>query len=369
MKVLILANKSSGLYNFRFELILKLIQEGFEVSFTVPQSIGDEKVQSLREAGARYIHAPMNRRGTNPLEDLKLIRHYKGIIKNVNPAVILTYTIKPNVYGSYVANKLGVPVIMNVTGIGSSLASGKLRVLVKQMYKYACSRAYCVFFQNQGNLNFFLSNRLVSEYRTRLIPGSGVNLDKFRPTGKANKDDGVIRFLYIGRIMKEKGIEEYLEVADMLTKEYSDIEFQILGSFEEEQYRSVLEKNTNSRIKYLGQSNDVRNEIREVDCIVNPSYHEGMSNVLLEGAAMGKPLIASNIPGCREIIDDGGNGYLFDVKSAVSLKEKIEQFIRLSSERREQMGRHSRAKVEREFDRNIVINEYMKVINEIVDRK
>lgn len=368
LRILILANSAAGLYGFRGELLQAFVQQGFGVFFSVPQRSDDRSVRAMVALGCQHTYVPMNRRGANPFEDLRLIRRYQRVTQTVNPDLILTYTIKPNVYGNYVGNRVGVPVIMNVTGIGSSLSSGKLKSLAKLMYKYSCNKASVIFFQNQDNLDFFLENNMVDPNKARLIPGSGVNLEKFKPVSK-ERDDGVTRFLFIGRIMREKGIEEYLEVADMLTKEYSDIEFQILGSFEEEQYRSVLEKNTNPRIKYLGQSNDVRNEIREVDCIVNPSYHEGMSNVLLEGAAMGKPLIASNIPGCREIIDDGRNGYLFDVKSAVSLKEKIKQFIRLPREHREQMGRYSRAKVEREFDRNIVVNEYMKVINETVDRK
>ena len=151
-------------------------------------------------------------------------------------------------------------------------------------------------------------------------------------------EDDIIRFLFIGRIMKEKGIEEYLQVADKITNKFTNVEFQILGRFEEERYKDVILNIKNSRIKYLGVSDDVRNEIREVDCIVNSSYHEGMSNVLLEGAAMGKPLIASNIPGCKEIIDEGYNGYLFEVKSVESMEEKIIKFIELDDKIKEYMG-------------------------------
>ncbi|WP_094549347.1 glycosyltransferase family 4 protein [Petroclostridium xylanilyticum] len=367
-KILILANNAVGLYNFRFELIKELINRGNEVFFSLPETIEDKKVKLIIESGAKYIHTHINRRGINPFEDLKLIKEYKKILKEVNPDVVLTYTIKPNIYGTYAASRQKKPVMMNITGIGTSLTDANLRHIVIRLYKYACKKAKFVFFQNESNYSLFVSNKMVDHDKTKIIPGSGVNIDKFKPMEKENQD-GIIRFLFIGRIMKEKGIEEYLEVAEILTKKYPNIEFQILGSFEEEKYKDIILNNKNSRIKYLGISNDVRNEIREADCIVNPSYHEGMSNVLLEGAAMGKPLIASNIPGCKEIIEDGYNGYLFEARSAVSLENKLIQFIGLDSKEKDLMGINSRKKVEAEFDRNIVINEYMKVINDILNKR
>jgi galacturonosyltransferase len=367
LRILILANNAGGLYGFRAELLQSLVSRGFEVFFAVPQLSEDIAVQMIEAIGCQYIHTSMSRRGINPLEDLRLISRYQRVVQTVSPDLILTYTIKPNVYGNYVGNRLGVPVITNVTGIGSSLSSGKLKHLVKRMYKYACNKASIVFFQNQGNLDFFIENSMVSLDKVRLIPGSGVNLDKFTPMKKTNKDDGITRFLYIGRIMKDKGIEEYLDAANRITEQYPNTEFQILGSYEEEQYRELIENNP--RVKYLGRSNDVREQIREVDCIVHPSYHEGMSNVLLEGAAMGKPLLASNIPGCKEIVDNGSNGYLFESKSVDSMIEKIRLFLALNDEQRMEMGLASRRKVEKEFDRNLVVEAYLQAINEIIDRK
>lgn len=367
-RVLILTNNAGGLYNFRFELINELIGRGYQVYFSVPQFIDDEKVKLIMDAGAKHIQIPMNRRGTNPIEDLILINNYKQIIKNINPNIILTYTIKPNIYGNYVANKFNKPVLMNITGIGSSLATGNLKSIVKKMYKHACAKSRYVFFQNEENRNFFISNNLVEQNKTKIIPGSGVNIEKFKPMKKTNKDN-IIRFLFIGRLMKEKGIDEYLEVAENITRQYLNTEFQILGSFEEEKYKSIIKNNTNNKIKYLGSSNDVRQEIKEVDCIVNPSYHEGMSNVLLEGAAMGKPLIASDISGCKEIIDNGYNGYLFKVKSVKSLENRLIQFIELDDKSKEIMGKNSRKKVSKEFDRNIVIGEYIEAINKILNNR
>jgi len=252
---------------------------------------------------------------------------------------------------------------MNVTGIGTSMISHRLRSLVRFLYKQACSRANIVFFQNQTNLDFFTSNNLVDVSKTNLIPGSGVNLEKFKPVEKT-LNDGIIRFLFIGRLMKEKGIEEYLQVAQSITRKYPNTIFHIVGVNEEMKYNSIIERNTS--IEYLGPSKDVREQIKEADCIVNPSYHEGMSNVLQEAAAMAKPLIASNIPGCREIVEDGKNGLLFEPKSSDGLEKAVINFIELSEDERAIMGNNSRLKVEKEFDRKIVINEYIKTIMETI---
>lgn len=361
-KILILANSVNGLYNFRSELVEELLNNNLKVYFSVPHKSSHDKVKLLEEMGAIHIQTPIDRRGINPLEDLKLILKYKKIIKDLVPDLILTYTIKPNIYGNWVANYYNIPSIMNVTGIGTSLTS-KLKYFVKPLYASACSRADKVFFQNEDNRELFLSNNMLVEDKTVLIPGSGVNIDKFKPLAKKNTDQKV-RFLFIGRIMKEKGIEEYLEAAELLSEDYSNLEFQILGSYEEEKYKKIIENNSN--VKHLGYSKDVRQEIKEVDCVINPSYHEGMSNVLLESAAMAKPLIASDISGCKEIVEDGNNGFLFKVKSAQSLKDKIIQFIDLSEEQRAEMGKESRKKVKKEFDRRIVINAYLEEINDVI---
>jgi galacturonosyltransferase len=361
-KILILANSVNGLYNFRAELIKDLIENNYYIYFSVPQKRSHVKVKLLEKTGAVHIHTKINRRGINPFEDLKLILEYRKIIKNIKPDIVLTYTIKPNIYGNWAASLIETPTIMNVTGIGTSLTT-KLKHFIKPLYASACKRAERVFFQNKSNKELFLVNNMVAEDKTILIPGSGVNIDKFKPLEKENHDNK-IKFLYIGRVMREKGIEEYLQTAEELKNDYPELEFQLLGNYEEEKYKKIIENNSN--VKHLGYSKDVRQEIKEVDCIIHPSYHEGMSNVLLESGAMGKPLIASNIPGCKEIIDDGINGYLFKVKSASSLQDKILKFINLSNEEKIEMGQNSRKKIEREFDRNIVINAYLKEIKNIL---
>jgi glycosyltransferase involved in cell wall biosynthesis len=364
-KILLLTNSIGGLYNFRFELIKKILSKGYDVYICAPQPIENNKANLMINNGAKYIQTLMKRRGVNPFGDLKLAINYMKIVRQVNPDIVLTFTVKPNIYGAYAAIRHNKPVIMNITGLGSSQGNRIVKNIVKQLYKYVCNRTELIFFQNRENKSYFVLNGIAKQDKTRLIPGSGVNIAKFVPLAKERQDE-TIRFLFIGRIMKEKGIEEYLRAAEEVSQHYPNAEFQILGSFEEQKYRNIIENNKS--IVYLGISKDVRNEIKEVDCIVHPSYHEGMSNVLLEGAAMGKPLIASNIPGCKEIIEDGHNGYLFEVRSIKNLKDKLIQFIRLDKEAREAMGKNSRKKVEAEFDRNTVVNEYIEAIQKILNK-
>ena len=366
LKILVLSNSAGGLYHFRSELLEALLGEGYDVFFCVPDIQDAMFVQLLETVGCTYIHTPMSRRGVNPIDDIMLVRQYQRVVKDVRPDVILSYTIKPNLYGSFVAARARIPIIMNITGLGSALQTGKLKSLVTRMYRYAGKHAAVVFFQNKANMDWFLTNRLVAPEKTRLIPGSGVNLEKFRPLPKIN-DDGVVRFLFIGRIMRDKGIEEYLAAAARIRRRHPYTEFQIVGSYEEERYREWLEGNDD--VRYLGRSGDVREQIREVDCIVHPSYHEGMSNVLLEGAAMGKPLIASNIPGCREVIDEGVNGFVFEPRCVDDLVDKLERFLSMDRNKWVNMGMKSREKVEREFDRNLVVNAYLKAIEEILSQK
>ena len=366
LKILVLSNSAGGLYHFRSELLETLLGEGYDVFFCVPDIQDAMFVQLLETVGCTYIHTPMSRRGVNPLDDIRLARQYQKVVKEVRPDVILSYTIKPNLYGSFVAARARIPIIMNITGLGSALQTGKLKSLVTRMYRYAGKHAAVVFFQNKANMDWFLTNRLVAPEKTRLIPGSGVNLEKFRPLPKIN-DDGVVRFLFIGRIMRDKGIEEYLAAAARIRRQHPYAEFQVVGRYEEERYREWLEGNDD--VKYLGRSDDVREQIREADCIVHPSYHEGMSNALLEGAAMGKPLIASNIPGCREVIDEGVNGFVFEPRCVDDLVDKLERFLSMDCNAWAKMGMKSREKVEREFDRNLVVNAYLKAIEEILSQK
>ncbi|NLX01631.1 MAG: glycosyltransferase family 4 protein [Syntrophomonadaceae bacterium] len=360
-KILILANNDVGLYNFRKELLEVLMGQGYEVYISLP--VG-EKVEQLRQMGCIFIETPVDRRGTNPLTDFKLVLKYLKIMKNVKPDVVLTYTIKPNIYGSIACRLLKIPYINNITGLGSGFIDKRLlSKLLVMMYKAAIKKSNLVFFQNSSDMDFMLNLGIISG-KHKLLPGSGVNLDQFEYTPFPPGDKVVFNF--IGRVMKEKGIDEYLMAAKTIKQRYPHTQFNIIGFIEptEAHYNELIaDYEAKNYIEYHGFQKDIRPFIKNSHCLIQPSYHEGMSNVLLESAAIGRALIASDIPGCREVIDN--NGYVFAMGNVHDLVDKIERFIQLPYEQKVQMGKMSRQKVEREFDRQIVIDSYMKEINHI----
>lgn len=359
-RVLILVNLDITIYKFRKELVERLIQEGYEVYISSPYG---EFIDVFTEMGCKFIDTKVERHGKNPMKDYQLYRRYVSIIKEVNPVVVLSYTIKPNIYGGMATAKCKVPFIPNITGLGSAVQkSGILLSLVTVMYRTAFRKVHCVFVQNKENQNYFSSHNIaVGKYR--LIPGSGVNLNHYivRPY----KEDHGIHFAFIGRVMREKGIEEYLEAAYALKKEYSNIYFHVYG-FCEEAYEDRLKKlQEQGVIQYHGMVKDMAEVFETINCSVLPSYHEGMANSLLEAAASGRPVIASNITGCRETFDEGVSGFGFQVKDSRALIGALRKFLSLTTEERQQMGLAGRKKVETEFDRNIVINAYINEIEHI----
>ena len=361
-KVLFLVNHEIVIYNFRKEIVERLLSEGYEVIISSPHG---KKIDELISMGCQFEEVNMDRHGTNFINEFNLLYYYSKLFDKIKPDIILGFTIKPNIYGAIAAKKRNIPFVANITGLGSAVENaGVLQKFTIGLYKFAFTDIKTVFFQNEENRQFFIDNNIAID-KHKILPGSGVNLEQFYPIHQKKIGDR-ISFLFIGRLMREKGIEEYLEAANSLIDTHNNLEFQILGSFEEEEYKKILEDNKNPNIKYLGISSDVRNEIKNVDCVVNPSYHEGMSNVLLESAAMGKPLLASNIPGCKEIIEDGQNGFLFKSQSTDSLKNVIIKFIKLNQEEREVMGRKSRNKIKKEFDRQIVVDSYLEEIQNIL---
>lgn len=361
MRIMILTNSMNGLYNFRRELIEKLLKEGYEIFIGSPI---DDKVEYFNSLGCQFFETPINRRGKNPLTDLRLLFKYIRIIKSINPSVVLTYTIKPNVYGGISCSLLGVPYIVNITGLGTAVENnGLLQKITLFLYKLGLRKSSCVFFQNKENMNFFIKkNIVVSNYR--LIPGSGVNLEHFKVLDYP--DDEKIVFLFISRIMKEKGIDQYLEAARYIKSKYPNTEFHVLGYCEESYIEKLKELERNKVIYYHGMQSDVRKFHKISHCTIHPTYYpEGMSNVLLESAACARPVIATNRSGCKEIVNNGVNGYLVEEKNLQDLIEKIEKFLYLSNEDRKRMGLAGRKKVEQEFDRNIVIKAYLEEIGKI----
>lgn len=355
-RVLILANNDVGLYKFRKELIQELVKK-YEVYVSLPYG---DFIPELKKIGCKFIDTPISRRGTNPITDLKLLWHYRNTIKNVKPDVVLTYTIKPNVYGGLVCRISNVPYIANITGLGSAVENGGLlQKITLFLYKVSIKKAKCVFFQNKDNQEFLNQKMSISNYR--LLPGSGVNLDHYSLLDYPPSDK--IHFLFIARVMKEKGIDQYLDAAEYIRRKYPNTEFHILGFCEDgyEDKLSLMEEN--GIIKYHGMQNDVREFHKYSHCTIHPTYYpEGMSNVLLESAACGRPIITTNRSGCREIVDDNINGYIIEQQNSIDLIEKIEMFLELDCTTKKEMGLAARKKVEKDFDRNIVIKTYLEEI-------
>ena len=359
MKILILANNDLGLYNFRKELIERLILEKNEVYISLPNG---KRVKDLQEMGCKYIETEVDRRGTNPVKDFKLLIKYFKVLKQIKPDIVLTYTIKPNIYGGIVCRLKKVPYICNITGLGTATENESIvQKLIIKLYKFALKKVKCCFIQNEENFKFIIDNKIAKEDNCKLIPGSGVNLEKFSLLEYPNDDR--IEFLFIGRVMKEKGINEYLETAKNITEKYPNTVFHILGFCEEEYEKQLQDLQEKGIIKYHGRQDNVIPFIENSHCTIHPTFYpEGMSNVLLESSASGRPIITTNRSGCREIIEDNKNGYIVKEKNYKDLIEKVEKFINLSNEEKRKMGLYGRKKVEKEFDRNIVINEYIKEI-------
>ena len=363
MKVLILSNSFLGLNSFRREVIKELKEMGMQVIIVSPF---DDNRDYFKEIGCLFIETKFNRKGTNPVKDVLLVFKYRRILKNISPDVVLSYTIKPNLYGGIACQICDVPQIANITGLGSAVENpGWLQKLTIFLYKVGLRRAKTVFFQNRSNMEFCNYHRMVMGHKV-LIPGSGVNLQHhFLQDYPAN---GIIKFIFISRLLREKGIEEYLGAAVRIKEIYPNTEFHILGACEESYGELLNDLQDKGVIIYHGQQPDVRPYIGKVHCTVHPSYYpEGMSNVLLESCAAGRPIITTNRPGCGEIVDDGRNGYVVKEKETKDLVSAIERFIHLPYSQKVQMGLNARKKVEREFDRQIVIDAYLKEIKDITN--
>lgn len=356
-KVLILANSSGGLYDFRNELILELLKE-----YTVYVSVPDETaVDKLKNEGCEVIHTDINRRGMNPVQDLRLFKSYWKLLKKIRPDIVLTYTIKPNIYGGFCCRLQKVPYLVNITGLGTTFErGGMLKNMVVTMYKASLKKAACIFFQNDRNRQIFEENGIYGQSSKR-VNGSGVNVEKFAFEEYPGREKPT--FLFVGRLMKEKGIEEYLYCAE---KYANRAKFDIIG-YCEEAYEELVEKLQQQGVLYFhGFQNDVKSFYKDADAIVIASYHEGMSNVLLEAAATGRPVLATNIPGCKEGVEDNMTGLLFSPRSAKDLESTIEYFLSLSVKQRKEMGQAARLKMEQEFDRRRVVESYMEEIQKVI---
>jgi len=388
-KLIIAVNTAWNLYNFRRGLIRALVDAGYEVVVVAPY---DDYALRLEVLGCRYEPLPMDNKGTSPLRDLLLLSRFWRLLRRERPSVFLGYTIKPNIYGSFAAHTLGVPVINNVAGLGVVFVRGGwLASVVKTLYRLAIKRSKCVFFQNCDDRSLFLSERIVLSEQTSLLPGSGVDLNRYTPDDygvedrlsavqqsnnclvESGAEQGSFTFLLVARLLWDKGVGEFVEASRRLHQQQPNVKFKLLG-FLDVQNPAAIDRSTvndwvaEGVIEYLGSTDDVRPFLVEADCVVLPSYYmEGTPRSLLEAAAMARPIITTDWVGCREVVDDGVNGFLCRPQDVDDLAEKMEQMIALTPEKRAEMGQRGREKVVLEFDEKIVINKYLKAIHEILD--
>ena len=360
--ILILTNRDTGLYYFRRELLQEMLDRGYKVSVSVPEG---DFTDSLRFMGCNIIPTEVDRRGRNPLKDLKQLSAYKAMIDDTKPDVVLTYTIKPNIYGGLAAISRKVSYMANVTGLGTEIEKGGIASkALMAMYRFGLRKAKCVFVQNM-TIDAFLESHHICSGRRKVIPGSGVNLEVHQ-YAEYPADEKELHLLFIGRIMTDKGSNELLYAAEKIKKNYPHVVFDIVGRCDEEGFeQKIAQANDKGIVAFHGFQSDVRPYLIKAHALIQPSYHEGLSNVLLEAAATGRPVLASNVPGCKETFEEGITGLGFEAKSGESLYSAIERFIALPYEKKKQMGEKGRLKVEKEFSRQTVVDCYMNEIDSI----
>ena len=368
LKIAIVVNSSWNIYNFRKGLVLKFLEEGGKVIAITPSDAYDERISTW---GVTHIPVQLESSGLNLAKDLTYLRKLKQIFRSEKPDIILSFTIKVNIYGSMAARSCRIPIIGNVSGLGTTfLWKGWVRRAAILLYNRAFRSTDFTFFQNVDDRKLFLEKVKLDSSKTGLLPGSGIDLAHFNSSPPAFQEP--TKFLMISRLILEKGVLDYLAAAATILKERSDVKFQLLGNYDIDHKRSISERDFNriesgDVITYLGQTDDVMKAIRESDVIVLPSYREGTPRTLLEAAAMSRPLISTDVPGCREVVLDGINGFLCEPKTPESLSSKIRLFLSLSDEEKKAMGTASRKLVEKNFDEGIIISEYMRKIKQLLN--
>jgi glycosyltransferase involved in cell wall biosynthesis len=368
VKIVITVNAAWNIWNFRKPLVEALIADGHEVTVLAPR---DDTVPKLEALRCKFRDLDMSVKGLNPVEDFGLILRLRRIFKEMRPDVVLSFTIKNNTFGALAAKAAGVAFVPNVTGLGTAFLSGSaLERIVVMLYKAAFRGLRVVFFQNEDDRGLFLSRGLATEAQARLLPGSGIDLEHFAEAPYPGEDQAPV-FLMIARLLRDKGVFEYVEAARLVKSAHPQARFQLLGAADA-QNRSAIDRETvlqwehEGVIEYLGTTDDVRPAIAEAHCVVLPSYREGAPRTLIEAAAMGRPVIATDVPGCRGVVDEGDTGFLCQVKSASSLAEACTNFLDQSLQRRAAMGQAGRAKMVREYDKELVIQAYRSVIRRLV---
>lgn len=369
MKVVIALNTAWNLFNFREGLIRALIANGYEVVAVAPH---DEYAARLAALGCRFEALPMDNKGTHPGRDLLLFFRFLKLLSNERPDVFLGYTVKPNVYGSLAAHVLGIPVVNNIAGLGAVfMRDNWLTRLVRLLYKTALSQSKHVFFQNNEDLQLFIEQGLVKPDKVSRLPGSGINLDTFSYTPLQTLENRPFCFLLVARLLWDKGVGEYVEAARILHRKYPNVKFQLLGFLDVKNPSAVSSEQMAAWVKqgiveYLGVADDVKPHLIAADCVVLPSYREGVPRSLLEAAAIGRPIVTTNTTGCRDAVDDGVNGLLCQVRDAKDLADKMRNMLEMTALERDMLGAAGRKKMEHEFDEKIVIDRYLHVIQRIL---
>jgi len=366
-KIVIALNTAWNLVNFRAGLIRALVAKGYEVVAVAPN---DEYAPRLAELGCRFVALPMDNKGTHPGRDLALFFRFLNLLRRERPDVFLGYTVKPNIYGSLAAHVLGIPVVNNIAGLGAVFIRGSwLTRLVRLLYKFALSRSRHVFFQNDEDMRMFVEQGLVAADKVSRLPGSGVDLSAFCYAPMQPLENRPFRFLLVARLLWNKGVGEYVEAARMVRRKYPTVKFQLLGFLDVKNPTAVSSVEMSAWVdegvvEYLGAAEDVKPYLIAADCVVLPSYREGVPRALLEAAAIGRPIVTTDAVGCHDAVVDGVNGLLCRVADAKDLAEKLIRMIEMPHEERELMGRAGRIKMEMEFDEKIVIDRYLRVIEE-----
>lgn len=369
LKIALAANDTTYTYNLRKAILSRLLSEGHEVIVVAKKMLFQEELQNM---GCRLVEVETNRHGMNPFSELSLFRSYWKILKEDKPDLVLSYNIKPNSYAGIACHWQKIHHIPNITGLGTPLETpGIFQRLFRFLYKSGVSGADCIMFQNSDNKQYFCRhNMLKKNTRTRLIPGSGVDLNEHEVLPYPDDKDQV-HFLFIARVMKEKGIDQYLNVAKRVCERHPNTVFDICGYCDDIKYLSLLEEaHQQGYIQYHGEQKRLKDFFAIAHCIVHPSYYpEGMSNVLLEAAAHGRPIITTDRAGCRETVDDGKSGYVIPIKDEDALVNAIERFLSLSWEEKRDMGLAGRKKIEKEFDRQFVVETYIEEVEKIIQNQ
>jgi len=365
-RVVLAGNSSWNIVNFRSGLIHALKAAGYEPVVIAPVDPAAE--QRMAALGVERIVIAMQRSGLNPLADLRLLLTYRRLLKDLQPVAYLGFTIKPNIYGGIAARFAAVPLIANISGLGTVfIKRGSLLALVSRLYRFALKGAAVTFFQNPDDLALFVERGLVGEAQAQLLPGSGVDLEQFRPADPAA---AVATFLFIGRLLGDKGVWEFVQAARMVRADVPGVRFQLLGPIDEGN-RSAVSRAELDRwvaegtIEYLGATEDVRPFIERATAVVLPSYREGLPRSLLEAAAMARPLIATDVPGCRELVEPGINGFLCAARDSNSLAKAMKMMLKTPADERAQMGVASRRMVEKGYSQSVVINAYLNALGKL----